>query len=749
MMNASIDQNRVSQTRRVYFVGAGISANPPTGFPLARVLVSQILGAIAPDQQTLDLLEALADPNRPSKRNPGDYIRFELLLDVIQQLADPELSVLRFVELFPDPNPLHEFCANRAIAGDIIVTTNFDCLIEKSIIKRGSQPISICTIEEFESWTTERPDRVPVYKIHGSYSRYDGSAVAPAMSRIQATLSTLTAGAKELVLPEAKREFLIEVTRGRPMTICGYSGGDDLDIVPTFELLLPASLDWLIHDQSRHQAHDATEEWRRALERHSDISLSTRDRFMRRELLEGAYPLRVYEVDTPLYLLDGDNTNPAFDSSPASDRADRRLLAFIEEWESTCLVKPHLKLLISGHILFRLARFQHSYELYCKAWTLLDEHSERSESADAARMISRVAVEISRFREAEQWSQKSDELSWPSSSSRAESLQQHGFAYYKLERFSEALKCYEETAGICRRLRLGRVLSYALHDSALIYQELSQLRRAIPLYEESIDLSARDGDIRHVMFSYHQLGTAFFDLGEFTQSQRYHLKALEIARVLGDHAQLENSEHELGMLDFMGGRLLESIRRFRRGIAMARETGRSQYVPMDLQHIGIALMEAGKFSAAGRVLLAAKENYQTINDEITLSELQSYLCQHYLLCGDYTSALSAAEAGYAAASRFGAREFEVRAAFMIGLSHWLRQNKVDGIRKICDSIELANNQEFKALLLEQLYLCAHFKVPDIGCDNLPSLVRWAISTYDELGNYRRSHVLRASQHKAL
>lgn len=739
MTHASIDDNPVGEIRRVYFVGAGISANPPTGFPLARTLISQILSAISPDRQTLDLLETLADANRESKRNTGDYVRFELLLDIIQQLVDSELFLLRFVELFRDPNALHDFLAQRAIYGDIVITTNFDCLIEESIRKLGSQPVSICTIADFESWKTVSSERVPVFKIHGSYSRYDGSVAELSLETVQATLSALTMGVKDLVLPEAKREWLMEVTRGKSIVVCGYSGGDDLDIIPTFKFLSPRSVDWLLHNRDRRKAYDITEQYTKALPIITEEDLSPRDVFLREQLLQGSYPVKVYEVNTLNYLLRTRHQN--LRSSPDSDEAIVRLARFIKEWGRTFLLEPHLKHLVAGHILFSLTRFQESYDCYRKAWDLLQYNSELSDSADVARMISRIAVEISRFKEAEEWSQKSDDLSSPGSSSRAKSLQQHGFAYYKLGKFSEALRCYEEAATICKQRGLNRFLSYVLHGSALIYQELSQLRKAIPLYKESIDLSSQDGDIRHVMFSYHQLGTAFFDLGEFAESGAYHLKALELARVLGDYAQIENSEHELGMLDFMAGRLLESIRRFRHGIAIASKTGRSQFVAMDLQHIGISLMEAGKLHLAGRVFAAAKQAYEYVHDEITLCELQSYLCEYDLLVGDHAAALMAAESGYAMASRFRAQEFQTRAAFMIGLTLWTTGDKVDGSRRMCDALSVAKQEEFKALLLDQVYLCARFSVANMTCAELPSFVRWAISIYAELGNQKRRQIL--------
>jgi len=736
-----IDEDLSDQAKRVYFVGAGISANLPTGFPLATTLVSQLLRTLAPDLQILDLLETLADANRRNKRNPGDYVRFELLLDIIQQLVDSELSLLRLVELFTHTNSVHGFLAQRAIAGDFVVTTNFDCLIEESIRQLGFQPTSICTTADFESWRSLLAQGVPVFKIHGSYKRYNQSTSEPSLHTVQATLSSLTAGATDLVLPRAKREFLIEATHGNSMIVCGYSGGDDLDIIPTFKLLSPRSLHWLCHNGAHQVAHQVTEEWLRTLDETSESDFSPRDRFLRRQLLEDSYPVKIYEVNTPLYLVGDRDDNIKSGFSGGSDEANAKLETFIAEWARTFLVKPHLRYVVSGQILFNLTRFEEAYECYGKAWAIMEGTNEPYELADVARMISRIGVETNRFKEAEEWAQTSVDLCPSGSSARAKSIHQHGFAYYKLGNFSRALVCYKDAATICEQHDLDRFLSYVLHDTALIYQERSLFRKAIPLYEKSINLSANDGDIRHVMFSFHQLGTACFDLGEFSESRIYHLKALELARVLGNYAQIDNSEHELGMLDFMAGKLLESIRRFHRGIAIAKQTGRLQFIPMDLQHIGIALMEARKVRLAGRLLIAAKKEYELINDEITLSELQSYLCQYYLSLGDFATALTAAEVGHATAARFGAKEYETRAAFMIGLTVWMKHNKVEGARTMCDAINLAHSEEFNALLLDQLSLCARFSVHDMTCEALPALVHWAIKSYAELGNNRRRHIL--------
>jgi hypothetical protein len=242
------------------------------------------------------------------------------------------------------------------------------------------------------------------------------------------------------------------------------------------------------------------------------------------------------------------------------------------------------------------------------------------------------------------------------------------------------------------------------------------------------------------MFSVHQLGTACYDLGNFEMSRSHHLQALNFARTLGDHAQIDNSEHELGMLDFLAGRLVDSIRRFRRGIEIAGQTGRSQYVGMDCQHICISLMEARKIRLVGRMLNSAKEQYRSINDEITESELQSYICQYHLLTGNYPSALAAAEAGHSVASRFQAQEYQTRAAFMLGLVTFLSTDGIAGSRKMFEAMQLAHTKGYKALLLDQLCLCAQFGV-HLSSEEALTWIQWAIETYSNLGNKRRQRVL--------
>jgi tetratricopeptide (TPR) repeat protein len=155
---------------------------------------------------------------------------------------------------------------------------------------------------------------------------------------------------------------------------------------------------------------------------------------------------------------------------------------------------------------------------------------------------------------------------------------------------------------------------------------------------------------------------------------------------------------------------------------------------MDLQHIAIAFMEAGKLKAAGRYLLKAKAGYEATGDESTLSELQSYVAEYYLLLGETAKALGAARDGLELASLNGVGEYTSRGEFMAGLAEYLGGEHAGGRARMCRAISAAEGQGFMALILDQIYLCARFEVRDLGCGGLADLAKWAVATYSELGN---------------
>ena len=194
------------------FCGAGISAEKPSRLPLASQLVKSIqsdyLADVGKDVYAADL--------RP-----------EVLFHLISK-HDPEglLTRLQLNLGSVHPNANHQFAAACLALGNHVITTNFDLLIEIACLARGVPT----------NRTTERlpatAERV-LFKIHGSLDRAES---------IFYTINHVYRG-----LGEKRLRTLRALTNRRIILVIGYSGLDQLDIMPAIRKCDPARIYWFNH----------------------------------------------------------------------------------------------------------------------------------------------------------------------------------------------------------------------------------------------------------------------------------------------------------------------------------------------------------------------------------------------------------------------------------------------------------------------------------------------------------------------
>ncbi|MFX0076916.1 MAG: hypothetical protein ACFE96_15835, partial [Candidatus Hermodarchaeota archaeon] len=105
-----------------FLVGAGVSMDAPTSMPSAVKIVRSLLNLCAPAEEVEALLSL-------------DKLRFELVVEKIQDEFDPDLKFLDYLEEVTKPNAIHMFLGNAIVRGNYVVTTNFDYLIEQALLK--------------------------------------------------------------------------------------------------------------------------------------------------------------------------------------------------------------------------------------------------------------------------------------------------------------------------------------------------------------------------------------------------------------------------------------------------------------------------------------------------------------------------------------------------------------------------------------------------------------------------------------
>ena len=214
--------------RLAVLAGAGISLDAPSNLLDGASFMRAVLARARPPDVSVDwMLAGLARPLDRLSR-PGQVLRFEQLMKALQDSRlDPDLRVLDCLDAGDRPNENHFLLAEMIAAGCLVMTTNFDTLIEAAYARPRAPDAPVLRVAVYsDEFPSEPPSGGPptLWKLHGSLTR-DG---VPTRDSIAATLTTVLAGTEH----GRRAQFLEAVAREMDLLLVGYSGWDDFDIVP-------------------------------------------------------------------------------------------------------------------------------------------------------------------------------------------------------------------------------------------------------------------------------------------------------------------------------------------------------------------------------------------------------------------------------------------------------------------------------------------------------------------------------------
>lgn len=234
----------------IWWVGAGISMEYPSNAPLAWDLMNSISRATknwinkywgynCRLHKTIskNFNDWQAVFTRQKSKNFDDTkLSLEELLGLLEEeRIDPNQELL-YLALDALPfNKNHEFLARRIKKGDLVFTTNFDNCIEKAyetIFEKGK----ICVASDKETILKLLKKNEPsgLIKIHGTlrdeFNRKIEKTIQSTINRILQNGRKSTFGLDSEVEENLKNTF-----KNKILIIAGYSGGDDLDINPSWD----------------------------------------------------------------------------------------------------------------------------------------------------------------------------------------------------------------------------------------------------------------------------------------------------------------------------------------------------------------------------------------------------------------------------------------------------------------------------------------------------------------------------------
>ncbi len=211
--------------------GISISAGIKTGWGMVQDLVSRAATAMDPHTDGAGAAAA-EDPEKWWAQHGDGPLGYSALLAAVAPTAAARQAVLRsYFDPKPDeagqlaavaPGAAHRAIAQLVLRGSIkvILTTNFDRLIERALEEVGISPQVIHSPEQFAAATPLAHSRVTVVKLHGDYLDL----------HLRNTVDELGG------YPQAQQKFLERVADEYGLIVCGWSAEWDHALAGTLEV---------------------------------------------------------------------------------------------------------------------------------------------------------------------------------------------------------------------------------------------------------------------------------------------------------------------------------------------------------------------------------------------------------------------------------------------------------------------------------------------------------------------------------
>jgi tetratricopeptide (TPR) repeat protein len=588
---------------RSWIVGSGVSLTAPSNLPTGYMFLKSLIEFSTPAEYHERLL-GLADPNRLGKKSSGDFLRFEQVVERIQYNIDPSLKILDFIGETNSPNLNHHFLAATTIHGDQIFTTNFDHLIERSLLDQIDTPgkiFPVITQEEFEQQIPK--EKIPIYKLHGSI--YNIINEQETRDTLGVTLERIGRGAEDAFsLEEWKQRPLEQAAKGSDLIVIGYSGSDSFDVMPTLKKLPHIKgVIRIIHETNRKVEYA--------------------------EIIQGKMPL-VGEFEDPFNELECAVTNIIVDTGLLLSYLAKEIygiklpstpvdqsyngLNLISKWSNELYIDEGIKFLIAGFIFNEKDYNEIAIESFRKSVNFYKSLDKKNEEMRALTNLAVCLSSQSRFEEALDYNKIILEHSRSTNNIKREAitLTNMGNIYARTGRVNDTVECLEKALEIHDKLNDLNGKQIVLNNLGNAYLSKGRIDQAIEYLKQSLDLAKSFGDRQAQANLMDNIASAYIKLGRKQEAIELYNDAIKLCRLLGDKDGLAIRIGNLSILHFRMRNYKDGNKLIGEALVLLKELGKDNIYARFLVNKGEALNNLGKSDEA----INAVEEAINIQDKI-------------------------------------------------------------------------------------------------------------------------------------
>ena len=710
---------------RVFLTGAGISYNLPSNLPLANTIITELLKILVPQKDILEDIENL----QKTKRNEGDYVRFESLMQQIQLIFDSKFEIIDFIALYKNPNRLHYIISESIIKDDVIVlTTNFDALLEEAILKLGYEPYTICYKNDFSNYQKIKYQGfIPVIKLHGSYFKYIGKRIINSKSTIQATIDRVTADNDGTLLDAYKYNFLVDIADSSELTVVGYSGGDDFDIVPSLQEIQFKKIQWIFHSDAE---SDITNKYIEKLS--TQNVLSPRDELFKHYYTNKNLELTLLNSNTLEYLKEKFNNRKDYEIADVD--ANSIFSDFIKTWKSRKNITELKQYRFVSEIYNLLSRFEKALEYLEKASFYSNSKSNKIK-IDIRKTTFLNA--LSKYDEAETIIKKilkEKQFDILSNSDKAKLYKNYGYLLYRNRKLKNARLYTQKAMDLTRQTDITHC--QAKQNMGLIYLDGQEYKKAQETFSTNLLICEKMGYTEDACSALQMLGDIYLKLGNFSEALEHFKKSLNKSILINNFVMVSYNTHSLSTIEFLNGNVFEALCGFRKSLWIDIQNKSTLYKSVSFLHIGLCYMELERNNMADYCFSKACYHLKKHQNE----EVEIELLYYYALLKSKNNDIEAiAIIDKALTIKTNNSEFTLLAEGISILIRYKFLSTSINFQQIDKIIYELNNLNLQSCLMDIVYVIASFNIAYNPSDI--EIVRKCALKYKEIGNYYRLAII--------
>lgn len=579
-----------------FLLGAGISMNPPSNLPSARQIVKDLISLFAPSQEINKILEI-------------EGLRYEMVVEGIEEYIDSNLNFLDYFELAKQPNLIHFLIAHAIVNGQYAITTNFDFFIEyalNQIVLDQKSILPIITKQEFMEYSDpfklNRLKKHAVYKIHGSKKNIITNE--DTKSSLITTISALgkdRAEGQTFAIETYKKPAVNNLIRGRTLIVMGYSGSDDFDITPTLrEFPELKRIIWINHIPNVSNASKISNT--------SNTSKTT-----------------IYRV-VPIQEINQDTTNDLKNIS----NSDKLLISLASDQKTEVLkidgdTVEIIKELLWNNILPQIPIPQ----------ITLDDNNLVGFSEWIKEKYNNVD-EVARYK-----------LAWRT--------------YYDVGKYDDAIRVANFGLDLAQKNGNKHDENTFLNDLGLCYDKTSNWDKAIEVYKKAFAIAEELKDIKKMFAPLNNLGLIYHNIGKYDDALEIYNDSLKIVRQIGYEDSEGSILNNCARIYSNRGDYEDAIEFFQQSIKIAEKIGNLSQKAIRLNNLGFAYKSMKEDDKALEKYNEALKIGQLLNDSMKVSFFLNNIGSIYLGKGKYDDALKYFEESYQFALKTGDLSSQARA----------------------------------------------------------------------------------------